>query len=121
MRNHFHLIISGERLTNIIQSLKRHTARKIIITAESENRKDWLEQFRKYKKSYKIKSNYQVWQEGVHPQFISSIDMLEQKMHYIHNNPVKKGYVNSPTEWIYSSARNYQEMKGILDIDELEV
>jgi len=121
MKNHFHLLISGECLPKVIQSMKRHTAWEIIKLAENENRYYLLEQFKKFKKSYKVKSKYQIWQEGVHPQFISSIDMLEQKMNYIHNNPVEQGYVNSPIDWVYSSARNYSGLKGILDIDKLEV
>lgn len=30
MDNHFHLIVSGEKLSDIISSLKKHTAKKII-------------------------------------------------------------------------------------------
>lgn len=32
---------------------------------------------------------------------------LFQKIEYVHNNPVRKGYVEAPEYWTYSSARNY--------------
>ena len=28
---------------------------------------------------------------------------MRQKLEYIHNNPVKRGYVDDPTHWRYSS------------------
>jgi hypothetical protein len=35
--------------------------------------------------------------------------MLRQTLEYIHDNPVKRGYVSDPTRWRYSSARNYAD------------
>ena len=37
-------------------------------------------------------------------------------MDYLHNNPVMAGFVEKPEDWLYSSARNYQGMKGIIDV-----
>jgi REP element-mobilizing transposase RayT len=119
MDNHFHLLISSDDLSNKIRSLKRHTAREIIKQAERDNKVWLLNQFKFYKKRYKKESNYQVWQEGVHPQLITTTDMAEQKMNYIHYNPVKKGFVKEPQDWIYSSAGNYYYGEGVLEIDRL--
>ncbi len=33
--------------------------------------------------------------------------MYAQKAEYIHYNPVRRGYVDQPEHWNYSSARNY--------------
>jgi hypothetical protein len=66
-----------------------------------------LNQLAYYKKRHKTKSDYQVWQEGYHPELITSEPMLKQKMDYIHHNPVKRGLVAAPEHWLYSSARNY--------------
>jgi hypothetical protein len=41
------------------------------------------------------------------PILIYSDRFFNQKLNYIHNNPVEKGYVEAPEDWIYSSARNY--------------
>jgi hypothetical protein len=42
--------------------------------------------------------------------------MLLQKIEYIHNNPVRRGYVDEPKHWRYSSARNYEGKEGLLDV-----
>jgi len=31
-------------------------------------------------------------------------------------NPVRRGYVDDPTHWRYSSARNYARKKGLLEV-----
>jgi putative transposase len=118
--NHIHLVISGENLINMIQSFKRHTAKIILETLKADN-KDWiLNQFHFYKKRNKIKSDYQVWQEGYHPQGIGTSDMLYQKINYIHFNPVKRGLVLKPEDWRYSSANYFVNGEmGDLELDEL--
>lgn len=120
MDNHFHMINSGKNLSGIISSLKRHTAREIIKKLKKDNKGWLLDCFLKYKKSYKKDSTYQVWQEGFHPQIISSNKMLIQKVNYIHFNPVKRGLVNEPEYWKYSSACNLDtENSEIIPLDEL--
>ncbi|MFT6924578.1 MAG: putative transposase [Psychromonas sp.] len=42
--------------------------------------------------------------------------MLE-KIEYIYQNPVKRGYVDQAVHWRYSSARNYEGEVGLNDID----
>ena len=39
------------------------------------------------------------------------------KIGYIHENPVKRAYVDEARHWRYSSARNYE---GISDLIEVE-
>jgi len=118
--NHLHLVAEAPDLSRCIQSFKRYTARKIIPLAEHSG-KDWLlHQFEYCRKAYKETSKYQVWQEGFHPQFIQGDTMLRQKITYIHNNPVRRGLVDSPEHWRYSSARNYMlEDHSVLEIDPL--
>ena len=43
--------------------------------------------------------------------------VIEQKINYIHNNPVQSGFVTDPVDWKYSSARNYQDDHGVPEID----
>jgi len=105
--NHFHLIVSSSELAGAISSLKKFTASKIIEQLNIDEKKWLLNQLLFYKKKYKKASTYQVWQEGIHPMLISSPDMLKQKIDYIHYNPVKRGLVDLPEQWRYSSARNY--------------
>ncbi|MBI2431931.1 MAG: transposase [Candidatus Hydrogenedentes bacterium] len=120
MENHLHLVAEAPDLSGVVQSFKRHTARELVQAAETA-RRDWLlNQWSYYKKKYKRESTYQVWQEGVHPQLIQDDAMLTQKIEYIHNNPVRRGWVDLPEHWRYSSARNYLlQDHSVLEIDQL--
>jgi hypothetical protein len=42
--------------------------------------------------------------------------MMDQKLDYIHENPVKEGVVENPEDYLYSSARDYAGKKGLLDV-----
>ncbi len=48
---------------------------------------------------------------------IYSYKFFEQKLDYIHNNPVRAGIVSSPVDYIYSSARNYAGEEVLLDVE----
>jgi len=41
---------------------------------------------------------------------------MRQKVEYIHNNPVARGYVDDPVRWRYSSARNYARQAGLIEV-----
>jgi putative transposase len=43
--------------------------------------------------------------------------MMQQKIEYIHQNPVKRGYVDQAEHWRYSSARDYLGGRGLLPVD----
>ena len=51
-----------------------------------------------------------------HPIELWSNNVIDQKMDYIHNNPVKAGWVDEPAHYLYSSARDYAGDKGLIDI-----
>ena len=42
---------------------------------------------------------------------------MRSKIEYIHYNPVKRGYVDNATHWRYSSARDYEGISGLLEIE----
>jgi putative transposase len=46
--------------------------------------------------------------------------MMDQKLDYIHNNPVKEGIVDRPEEYVYSSARNYAGLQGLINVNFIE-
>ncbi len=107
MKNHFHMILKSEEIEIAIQSLKSYTAKQILYELESDSKFSILNILNQRKASYKKESEYQVWQEGYHPQEMSNNLILKQKIEYIHYNPVRKGYVETPEDWKYSSARYY--------------
>jgi len=121
MENHIHAICSSENLSNLIRRYKSFTAREIIDKLKNENKFYILKQLEFGKKSYKKDQQYQVWQEGFHPKLIQSNEMMIQKIEYIHNNPVKRGYVGKPEYWIHSSSGNYAgDTETVLDVELFE-
>ncbi len=117
MDNHFHLIAQQQELSRVMQDFKSFTAKKVIQQLKND-KKEWVLNWLKYYKLYyKKESEYQIWQEGFQPKLITSEDILKQKIEYIHNNPVKAGFVAKPEHWVYSSASNYLLGEGILEID----
>ncbi len=42
--------------------------------------------------------------------------MIDQKINYIHQNPVKSGFIDEPTGWVNSSARAYEEEVCVLEV-----
>jgi putative transposase len=73
-----------------------------------------LKQLRYEKAAHKSDREYQLWQEGSQPKEIQNDEMMRQKLEYIHYNPVKRGYVDLPEHWRYSSARNYLGQDGLV-------
>ena len=69
-----------------------------------------------YKLRHKIDQDHQLWQEGSHPQAIADDEMMLQKLEYMHNNPVRRGFVDEATDWRYSSARNYAGKPGLIEV-----
>jgi len=42
---------------------------------------------------------------------------MEQRLDYIHNNPVEAGFVSKPSAWIWSSSADYEEeQKGEINL-----
>jgi putative transposase len=117
MENHLHLIASAPNLSKEVANFKSFTARSIIDWLKQGQAAYLLEQFRFHKQPHKVTQTYQLWQEGSHPQAIANEAMLVQKLEYIHNNPVRRGYVDDPAHWRYSSYRNYVGQLGLLPVD----
>jgi hypothetical protein len=69
------------------------------------------------KRAHKTDREYQLWQEGSHPELVWSEEMMRQKLEYIHRNPVERGYVARPEHWRYSSAASYAGEPGLLEVD----
>jgi hypothetical protein len=70
-----------------------------------------------FKRRHKRDATYQLWEEGSHPKRIESETVMRQKLDYIHHNPVKRGYVDLPEHWRWSSARTYAGEPGVIEVD----
>ena len=123
MTSHVHLIIGTEgqnKLEDIIRDLKSYTSRQIrkhIEYTQQKSRREWLIWMMKRAGS-KASNNrdHQFWLHHNHPIELTGNSMIEQRLDYVHNNPVEAGFVESPADWIYSSALDYEGRMGLIDI-----
>jgi putative transposase len=122
MSNHVHLIIESidEPLQNIMRDMKKYTAKEIIKAIEEnprESRKEWmLWMMERAGKKNSNNKKHQFWQQHNQPIVLSNPMAFERKLTYIHENPVKAGWVESEEEYLYSSARDYSEQKGLVKV-----
>src|SRR5690606_33801746 len=58
---------------------------------------------------------YQFWRHDNKPIELWSNKVIWEKISYIHNNPVEAGLVYKPHDYIYSSALDYIDEKGLVD------
>jgi REP element-mobilizing transposase RayT len=122
MTNHMHLIFRStkdQKPELLLGDFKRFT-RKAIVNAIQDNpresRREWL--LKQFEKSGNKSSNvkkYQFWRHDNKPIELWSNKVIDEKISYIHNNPVEEGLVYHPEDYVYSSARDYCGEKGILE------
>jgi putative transposase len=98
MPEHVHLLLNEPEkntFAQAIKSLKQGVARRLALRAE-----DSFWQARYY--------DFNVWSER---KFV-------EKLRYIHRNPVKRGLVERPEDWAWSSFRHYESGEiGVVEIE----
>lgn len=122
MPNHVHTIISrtNGNVSGILRDYKQYTSRKITEILCQRGKSQILSLFKSAAKHDEKGNQYKVWQSGSHSQLMDYDEKLFQKIEYIHNNPVRKGFVGAPEHWTYSSARNYiNNDNSIIEIQKL--
>ena len=122
MTSHVHMIIGTkqEKMQDILRDLKKHTSKSVIKSIKNnptESRKEWmLWMFERAGKKNGNNKKYQFWQQHNKPIELSDNKIIDQKLNYLHNNPVVEGFVIDPHEYKYSSAIDYAEGKGMIDV-----
>jgi hypothetical protein len=109
-----------EPIEGILRDFKSFTSRKLkeeIKNHPQESRKEWMIWMMERAGQHNNNNyNWQFWQQDNRPKEIKDDEMAEQKLKYIHQNPVEAGFVSEPEHWLYSSAADYSGGKGFLDI-----
>ena len=126
MTNHMHCILSAtnENLSAVIRDFKRFTATNIMktILLPRESREDWMMKRFEFAARKNIRSSdHQFWMYDNHPVELSNLKFINEKLDYIHLNPVKAGWIEKPEDWLYSSCRNYCNLPFILEVDILDI
>ncbi len=123
MSNHMHLVVRSSNgcLSDTIRDFKSYTAKKILnsIESEKESRRNWLlRHFKSAALKHKRNAEYQLWTHENHAKELFSNHFIDQKINYIHQNPVKAGIVLRPEEYLYSSAPFFAGRDFLLECDE---
>ena len=126
MTNHVHLIIgtTSMPMQDIMRDFKSYTSREIrkeLGENPQESRRSWMKPlFMDAGKENANNKDWQFWQQHNQPIELWDNYMMEQKLNYLHENPVVAGFVSSPEDWVWSSARDYCGEKGVLEIERLD-
>lgn len=98
MPEHVHLLVSEperSKLSLAIQMLKQNVARQSRLP---EGGAFWMERY----------YDFNVWTEK----------KRIEKLRYMHRNPVKRGLVERPENWVWSSFRHYVSgVEGVVEIE----
>ncbi len=97
MPEHVHLLISEPQrgtVATVMQVLKQRTARRLLPRRRSRQAELWEQKQHLWQKRY---YDFSVWSEA----------KRQEKLNYMHQNPVRRGLVTSPELWPWSSFRAY--------------
>ena len=122
MTNHVHLVfrsINGQKPELLIGDLKRFTSQSIVKSIKEnprESRREFLLNYfsEEAKKSSNV-NQFQFWRHDNKPIELWSNKVIQQKIDYVHNNPVEAGLVYKAEDYVYSSATDYAGLKGLID------
>lgn len=124
MSNHLHMVVGvrddKQTISDILRDFKKYTSKKILASIEEnpeESRKVWMvDRFWFVGNNDRKIKNYKFWQDENNIEQIYTYEFFLQKVNYIHNNPVKQEIVERPEDYLYSSARDYAGLKGLLNV-----
>ncbi len=110
MPDHFHLLLflpEDKKLADFLRDFKSFTAKQILDILKAEN-PPLLGRFQiASKRRTRKEPLFRIFQEDNFVFNIFSIGKLEQKLNYIHCNPVEAGLVEDENDWPYSSWHDY--------------
>jgi len=122
MPDHYHIITGGKREPSDTLRYLNGISAKRIIDHLKENAPASLEKLKMFEKKRGYK--HSVWEHHPDTFLITSESMLLQKVHYIHQNPVKAALVEHPDDYLYSSSRIWhrrplENEPLLMDIDQI--
>ncbi|HRN73771.1 MAG TPA: transposase [Ginsengibacter sp.] len=125
MTNHVHMIVGSkdramDKIVGEMKSFTSRSLRKQIVENPRESRRVWMSEMMKRAGIENSNNNdWQLWQQHNKPIEIFNKKMFNQKLQYIHLNPVKAGFVENPEDYLYSSARDFYGKKGFIELSYL--
>lgn len=127
MSNHIHLIVrakDGFLLSHILRDFKKFTSKEITakIVEIGESRREWLlNKFAFEAKRTARAKNYKFWRDDNHAICLDRTEWIGQRLHYIHQNPVRQMIVSNAEDYLFSSAIDYADGNGFVDIMKIDL
>ena len=124
MSSHLHLLIrsAAEDTPALFErDFKKYTTPEIIkaIEMEMDFRRGWMMQrFEEFSKSLRRIEKFHLWQNCSSPLRIQCDQprLLLDQIEHIHENPVREKIVELPESYLFSSARDYVGLKGLVNV-----
>ena len=124
MSSHLHLVLrtkDGVAPAYFERDFKKYTTPALLKTIEVEMdlRREWMfHRFEAYGKSLHRLEKYHLWQNCSSPFRISSDQprLLMERITHVHENPVREGIVDQPEAYLFSSARDYTGIHGLVAV-----
>jgi putative transposase len=124
MSSHLQLLVrtrEGAAPAIFERDFKKFTTPEVLkaIEMEMDFRREWmLLRFEEYGKSLKRIEKFHLWQNCSSPLRIDHEQprLLPDRIGYIHENPIREGIVEAPEAYIYSSARDYAGIRGLVNV-----
>jgi len=118
MPEHFHLLLWPSEQANpsqIMQKLEGRMAKYILRTLRRNGQQAGCRKMLarlQLPPTVHDEAHYRVWQRRFYDGNVWSEKKRLEKLHYMHNNPVKRGLVKEPGDWPWSSAREFTGTVG---------
>jgi hypothetical protein len=110
----------GRPLDKIGGEMKSYTSRVFRTTIAEhpeESRREWMTLMMEKAGTQNSNNNeWQLWQQHNKPIELYDRDIFHQKLNYIHRNPVEAGFVEKEEDYLYSSARDFCDKKGLIEL-----
>jgi len=122
MPDHIHMVCRSsceETLSSIVRDFKKFTSNEIMEYLTGQKTVEAINLLNLFRKGIRDKSNspkFSIWKRGFNPIELSSTKFIDQKIDYIHANPVKAGLVKSEIDYLYSSARDMEGIDGEIKV-----
>lgn len=124
MSSHLHLVLrtkDGSAPAYFERDFKKYTTPIIVKTIEMEMdfRREWMmKHFEDYGKPLKRLEKFHLWQNCSSPLRIDceQFRTLMDSITHIHENPVRERIVEMPEAYIFSSARDYAGIQGLVKV-----
>ena len=122
MSSHVHLICKvkePEKMSDVLRDFKKFTSKEFIrlINEIAESRREWLlDKFAFEAKRIGRAKKYKIWRDDNHAIEIGEYIDIEQKASYIHENPVNSMLVKNAEDYVFSSAADYADIKGYVNV-----